>query len=58
MSPLYDEMTRKEVIDEFARTLVTIIRRKIAQEEREKKTIKSKSKRTNKNISADERSEK
>ena len=57
MSPLYDDMTRKEVIDEFTRTLVTIIRRRLAQEEREKKTIKSKSKRTKENISTDEKSE-
>ena len=53
MSPLYDNMTKKEVIEEFARILVQIIRRRLAQQELEKEKNKSNSTKKKENNSSD-----
>ena len=53
MSPLYDNMTKKEVIEEFARILAQIIRRRLAQQELEKEKNKSNSTKKKENNSSD-----
>ncbi len=58
MSLYPDNMTKAEVMKEFARLLVPHLRKRLEQQELEKQNRKSKSKKKKENISSDEKYEK
>jgi len=47
MSPLYGDMTKKEVAEEFARLIVPKLREKLAEEELKKKQVKNRKNKQN-----------